>query len=111
MPVYDTCDEVRRKINNHLLTPGLTQAQFCRDLLAMLHGTRFTGLQSKQLNDFRSKRGPRAGCSSSVFYAAYVFFERARIAEGRPKSQHRLNMEYIWASRGGFELKHDGRHG
>lgn len=112
VPVYETCDEVRRKINKHLLlTPGLTQAQFCRDLFAMLRGTKYTGLQSKQLNDFRNKNGPRAGCSSSVFYAAYVFFETARIAEGTPKSQHRLAMEYIWARHGGFDLKHDGRHG
>lgn len=112
MPVYETCDEVRRKISNHLLTPGVTQAQFCRNLRAILRrDTKFTNLQPKQLNDFRDKKGPRAGCSSSVFYAAYVFFEKARIAEAQPKSQHRLDMENIWASRGGFILKHDNRCG
>lgn len=92
-------------------TPGLTAAQFCRDLYVHLRGTKFTGLQSKQLNDFKAKEGPRAGCSSSLFYAAYVFFEKLRIAQGQPKSQHRIDMETIWASQGGFDLKNDGRHG
>ncbi|KAK7943257.1 uncharacterized protein PG986_012370 [Apiospora aurea] len=112
VPVFDTCDEVRLKINEHMKnTPGLTAAQFCRDLYVHLRGTKFTGLQSKQLNDFKAKEGPRAGCSSSLFYAAYVFFEKLRIAQGQPKSRHRINMETIWASQGGFDLKNDGRHG
>ncbi|KAK8131031.1 hypothetical protein PG984_007469 [Apiospora sp. TS-2023a] len=112
VPVFDTCDEVRLKINEHMKnTPGLTAAQFCRDLYVHLRGTKFTGLQSKQLNDFKAKEGPRAGCSSSLFYAAYVFFEKLRIAQGQPKSQHRITMETIWASQGGFDLKNDGRHG
>ncbi|KAK8069212.1 hypothetical protein PG994_005828 [Apiospora phragmitis] len=112
VPVFDTCDEVRLKINEHMRnTPNLTAAQFCRDLYVHLRGTKFTGLQSKQLNDFKAKEGPRAGCSSSLFYAAYVFFEKLRIAQGQPKSRHRINMEAIWASQGGFDLKNDGRHG
>ncbi|KAF1938543.1 hypothetical protein EJ02DRAFT_473407 [Clathrospora elynae] len=28
--VYDTCDEIRRKINAHLKIPGVTQASFLR---------------------------------------------------------------------------------
>lgn len=34
VPIFDSCDEVRRKINAHLKKPGVTQAQFCRDILA-----------------------------------------------------------------------------
>ncbi|RYP58586.1 hypothetical protein DL769_008900 [Monosporascus sp. CRB-8-3] len=37
VPVWDTCDEIRRKINVHLKTSGLPQAQFCRDLCAQLN--------------------------------------------------------------------------
>lgn len=95
-PVYDTCDEIRKKINEHLKTPGLTAAQFCRDIYAQLHRPKGKPFQSKQLNDFRGKKGPNAGCTSQLFYAAYVYFEKKRIAEGRPKSQHRLKMEEIW---------------
>ncbi|KAI0382723.1 hypothetical protein F5Y04DRAFT_252197 [Hypomontagnella monticulosa] len=111
VPVYDTCDEIRKKISAHLRTPGLTAAQFCRDIYAQLHQPKVKLFQSKQLNDFRGKKGPNAGCTSKVFYAAYVYFEKKRIAEGKPKSQHRLKMEEIWARDGGFDLENDGRSG
>ncbi|KAI1213571.1 uncharacterized protein F4807DRAFT_411649 [Annulohypoxylon truncatum] len=111
VPVYDTCDEIRKKITKHLQTPGVTAAQFCRDIYAQLSHPSIKPFQSKQLNDFRNKKGPNAGCMSKVFYAAYVYFEKKRIAEGKPKSQHRLNMERIWADKGGFDLEHDDRCG
>lgn len=93
--IYDSCDEVRRKINAHLTKPGITQAQFCRDLEAQLH-TRVQKVQSKQLTDFRNKKGPTAGNTSVVYYTAYVYFEKLRLAEGRPKSKHRVQMEAQW---------------
>lgn len=107
--VYDTCDEIRKKINAHLVKPGVTQAGFCRDLMAQIH----TGVkvQSKQLSDFRNKKGPRMGNTSSVFYAAYVYFEKLRLAEKKPKSKHRKDMEEAWSGRGGFDLEHGGHQG
>lgn len=109
VPVFDSADEVRKKINAHLKTPGLTQARFCRDLYAQLRAPACKGIQTKQLADFRGKRGPLAGCTSSVFYAAYVFFEKMRLARGKPKSAHRLEMEE--AHPGGLDRTNDGRHG
>ncbi|KAI8626987.1 hypothetical protein F5Y19DRAFT_443926 [Xylariaceae sp. FL1651] len=107
--VYDTCDEIRRKINAHLKTPGLTQAQFCRDLYAQWNAPRCKSIQSKQLADFRAMKGPRAGAKSSVFYAAYVYFEKLRIAQKKPKTAHRENMEERWMDEGGFDLEQDHR--
>lgn len=107
--VYDSCDEIRKKINAHLVKPGVTQAGFCRDLTAQLKtGTK---IQSKQLSDFRSKKGPSMGNTSSVFYAAYVYFEKLRLAENKPKSKHRKEMEAAWAGRGGFDREHGGHLG
>lgn len=107
--VYETCDEVRKKINAHLVKPGVTQASFCRELTAQLHtGTK---IQSKQLADFRSKKGPRMGNTSSVFYAAYVYFEKIRLAEKKPKSKHREEMEKVWTAEGGFDRVHGGHQG
>lgn len=113
VPVFDSCDEIRKKISAHLKTPGLTQAQFCRDLYAQLRAPTCKSIQTKQLNDFRGKKGARAGCTSSVFYAAYVYFEKMRIAKGKPKSVHRLQMEVSWEHMGGLgrEPGSDGRHG
>lgn len=39
-----------------------------------------------------------------MFYAAYVYFEKVRLAEGKPKSKHRLKMEEIWGDKGGFNV-------
>jgi hypothetical protein len=111
LPVFETCDEVRRKIDAHLRTrPGATAAQLCRDMHAQLFSSnKPAGIQGKQLADFRSKKGARAGARISVFYGAYVFFEKVRIKEGRAKSQHRLKMEKIWPE--GFDREDDGSRG
>ncbi|CAK3943836.1 Hypothetical predicted protein [Lecanosticta acicola] len=94
VPIYESCDEVRKKINAHLAKPGVTQAQFCRDLAAQYH-SETKKIQSKQLVGFRSKKGPWAGNTSIVCYTAYVYFEKLRLAEGRPKSEHRQGMEAV----------------
>ncbi|KAI0021354.1 hypothetical protein F4780DRAFT_738039 [Xylariomycetidae sp. FL0641] len=99
--VYESCDEVRRKINAHLKTPGLTAAQFCRDLYAQLRRPRCKAIQSKQLADFRGGRGARTGARSTVYYAAYVYFEKLRLALRKPRSEHRKAMEELWP--GGFD--------
>lgn len=95
--VYDTCDEIRRKLNLHMKKDGVTQAQLCRDLHAQLHSLRApANITSAQLTSFRNKSGPVSGAKSSVYYTAYVFFEKLRIAEKKQKSQHRLGMEDEW---------------
>lgn len=97
VPVYDTCADVRRKISAYLREPGNTQAQFCRDLYAQLHGPdKGASVQTSQLQRFRGKSGANEGGDSKVFYAGYVFFEKKRIAEKKPKSKKRLEMEKVW---------------
>ena len=101
--VYDTCDEVRRKIAAFLREPGVTQASFLREISKMLPGAK--KIQSKQLHDFQSKKGPRAGNTSSVFYGSYVLFEKIRLKEGKKKSKARLETEEVWAEEGGIDRK------
>lgn len=108
VPVYDTAADVRRKISAHLREPDVTQAQFCRDLFSQLHGSdRGASIQTSQLQRFRGKSGANEGGDSKVFYAGYVFFEKKRIGEGKPKSKKRLEMEKIW--KGGVDRKYFGR--
>lgn len=104
--VFDSAHEIRKKINAHLKTPGLTQAHFYRDLYAQLQAPTCKAIQTKQLTDFRSKKGPLSGITSSVFYSAYVLFEKMRLANGKPKSKHRLDMEK--AHPGGLDRSRDG---
>ncbi|RGP81221.1 hypothetical protein FLONG3_603 [Fusarium longipes] len=92
VPIYNDCDEIRRKINAHLRTSNVTQTQFCRDLYAQFKAPKFKGIQTKQLSDFRSAEGSNAGAKSSVYYAAYVYFEKLRIAQGKPVTQHQALM-------------------
>ncbi|KAK4044406.1 hypothetical protein C8A01DRAFT_31460 [Parachaetomium inaequale] len=107
--VFDTCDEVRKKINAHLKKPGVTQAQFCRDIYAQLGPTRpAKPFQSSQLAQFRNAKGALSGAKSRIFYGAYVFFEKLRIKGGKPKTKHRLEMEEQWGP-GGMRRDIDGR--
>ncbi len=101
--IYDTCDEVRRKIAAHLRSPDVTQAAFLRALSTSFPGEK--KLTSKQLKDFQGKKGPSAGNSSGVFYAAYVYFEKLRVKEGKAKGAKRKAMETKWAAEGGFHRK------
>jgi len=106
--IFDSCDEVRRKINVHMKNPGVTQAQFCRDILAQMKAPKKpNNIQGSQLARFRGMNGPEAGAASVVFYGAYVFFEKIRIKEGKPKSKHRLVMEKMWGPEG-FERESSG---
>lgn len=51
---------------------------------------------SRGLNDFLAKDGALAGNRNYAYYAAYVFFEKVRIREGKAKSEDRVVMERKW---------------
>ncbi|KAH1490728.1 hypothetical protein KXX57_009174 [Aspergillus fumigatus] len=70
VPVWDTCDVVRKKINAHLRDPDVTKAQFLRDIAKAAYPGTDKKLNANVLNDFLSKSGANAGNTSSVFYAA-----------------------------------------
>lgn len=104
--VYDSCDEIRRKIKNHLRRRGGNEARLLRDLHAQFHGPRMPkALQTAQLSKFCGQQGAMAGNMSGIYYAAYVLFEKERITMRRPKSRHRLAMEDAWYMQGGVDVK------
>lgn len=70
--VFDSCDEIRKKITAHLGKQGVTKAQFCRDLRAQLLSPGAPAqIQSSQLDRFRGMKGATAGCTSSAYYVRY----------------------------------------
>lgn len=93
VPVYETCDEVRKKIRAFLRKPDISQQAFCRAISECCSEER--KIQSRQLNAFLNKKGPMEGNTSGAFYGSYVFFEKLRIKDGKPKSQFREEMEKI----------------
>ncbi|KFX92300.1 hypothetical protein O988_07329 [Pseudogymnoascus sp. VKM F-3808] len=94
VPVYDTCDKVREKIRAFLCQDGVTQAAFLREIAKTFGNGRI--IQVNMLNRFLGKEGPKSGNVSSIFYAGYVFFEKMRIKDGKPKTAFREEMEDIW---------------
>jgi hypothetical protein len=103
VPVWDTCDVVRKKIMVHLRDPDVTKAQFLRDIAKAAYPGTDKKLNANLLDGFLSKRGANAGNTSSVFYAAYVFFEKLRIRDNKPKTKFREEMEAVWGHEGGFD--------
>lgn len=93
VPVYDSCDEIRKKIRAYLAKTLMSQAQFSREMGKMVHPNKasVSGLAA-----FLGKKGPAAGNTTQVFYCSYVFFEKMRIRDGKPKTEHRLGMEDAW---------------
>ncbi|KAJ9156423.1 hypothetical protein NKR23_g814 [Pleurostoma richardsiae] len=110
-PVYDTCDEMRKKIRAFLAKDGITQAAFLRAISKSFPDNRKVAATSLQA--FLGQKGPRSGNTSGVFYGAYVFFEKLRIKEGRPKTKFAQEMEEIWSDffsmsgRQGFDVENN----
>ena len=100
--VFDTCNEVRRKVAAYLREPGVTQAAFLRQFAKMLPDPT-VNFQSKQLKDFQPKNGPLAGNMSRIYYAPYTFFEKRRVLKGKPRSKQREESEQVWAWRAGID--------
>ncbi|KAG6612148.1 Major Facilitator Superfamily (MFS) [Phytophthora cinnamomi] len=98
VPVYDDCDEIRKKINYFLGEKTVTKAAFLRAL---------GDVNSNSLRTFMNmKRGAGSGAANVVYRTAYVFFEKKRVLEGGKKTKKRLDNE---AKQGpnGFPLRHD----
>ncbi|KAL2828473.1 hypothetical protein BDW59DRAFT_143170 [Aspergillus cavernicola] len=102
--VYDTCDGVRKKIRAHLRDSGATRAAFCREISKTFPASMGKSLSPSSLAQFLSKSGPNKGNTSAAFYAGYVFFEKLRIRDGKPKTEFRLDMEHAWGA-SGFDRK------
>ncbi|KAF6824323.1 calcineurin is a calcium-dependent [Colletotrichum plurivorum] len=98
VPIYDTCDAVRTKIRAILKKDGVTKAAYPPDRADHK-------IAPNLLTNFMSKKGVGAGNTSSVFYAAYVFFEKLRVRDGKPKNQKRQEMEAEWGP-AGFDTEH-----
>ncbi|EXJ69090.1 uncharacterized protein A1O5_08025 [Cladophialophora psammophila CBS 110553] len=101
VPVYDTCDDIRTKINRFLREmPGASNAGFTRTINAALAQSTGMKATAAQLGRFLKKHGPTDGAESPVFYASYVFFEKLRIKRKKPKSKKREEMESVWGRKG-----------
>lgn len=95
--VFDTCDTIRRNIRTFLTKYDgeVTQAVFLRAITnaAFAETEPRRKIQHAQLTTFMGQRGTMTGNTTGVYYAAYVFFEKLRIKDGRPKTADRKTVE------------------
>lgn len=103
VPVFDTCDEVRKKIRHVLARDGITQAAFIREINKSLAPGQ--SVSPANMRYFMGRKGPRDGNTNITFYAAYIFFEKKRIKAGKPKTEFREDMEEAWGPLG-FDREH-----
>ncbi|KAL0575985.1 hypothetical protein V5O48_005985 [Marasmius crinis-equi] len=88
VPIFDDPGEVRRKIRLLLKTPGFK--------------AEIGNINSNSYNRFMSMKGRCDGASNGTYYAAYAYFEKVRIFEGKKKTAKRLANEREWGIRGRF---------
>ncbi|KIX93607.1 uncharacterized protein Z520_10785 [Fonsecaea multimorphosa CBS 102226] len=109
VPVYDTCDDIRTKINRFLReTPSASNAGFVRTINAAVQSPTTKTATAAQLSAFLKRKGPTGGAESPVFYNSYIFFEKLRIQRGKPKTKKRQEMETVWGA-DGMELGDMGK--
>lgn len=96
--VYDTPETVREKMRAFLARDDVSHAAFLRALgvTCTMEGETPRSITRSSLQKFLDMKGPKAGCTSAVFYGAYVFFEGRRIKEGKAKDKKRLEMQEVW---------------
>ncbi|KAI0068279.1 hypothetical protein BV25DRAFT_1911278 [Artomyces pyxidatus] len=96
VPIYDDCNEIRRKIRLLLKEPGFKITHWLKDI---------GGINNNSYQRFMKDTGPAAGASNGTYPAAYKYFEKRRILEGKKKTPKRIRNE----ENGGFGLR-DRRH-
>jgi hypothetical protein len=86
--VFDDCDDVRRACAAFVAEGLVTQAAF----LAALDPSG-APVNGNSLGSYLRMKGATAGAGCKVYALGYAFFEKRRIAEGRPKSAKRVRAE------------------
>ena len=95
-PIYDDCDDVRKKSLEFMAAHGISTVEFLR---------RIGNVNAKSWKDFVIMKGERKGASNSSYVKAYRFLEKLRMHKGEEKSAKRIKSEKDQP--GGFPLKHD----
>jgi len=107
VPIYDSCNDIRKKIRAFLRRKGVTQAAFLRALANCRPGGG-PPISASSFQMFMRQTRIGGGTGSPVFYTAYVFFEKMRLRDGKPKTKRREEMERVW---GDWEDWRTGRRG
>ncbi|KAF7339822.1 hypothetical protein MVEN_01898700 [Mycena venus] len=84
IPVFDLPGDIRRKIRALMSTPGFKVSHWLEEI---------GGVNSNSYNRFMKAKDKYDGASNGTYYCAYVYFEKVRVAAGKPKSAGRKKNE------------------
>ncbi|KZV92461.1 hypothetical protein EXIGLDRAFT_647264 [Exidia glandulosa HHB12029] len=82
--IYDDCNDIRRKIRALQKTPGFKITHWLSEI---------GGINSNSFGRFMKATGPMGGAENGTYEAAYKYFEKVRIMEGKKKTPKRLEAE------------------
>ncbi|KAJ6639280.1 hypothetical protein Bhyg_12023 [Pseudolycoriella hygida] len=94
-PVFDDCEEVRRKIKEYIFKISAKESTFARAIK----------VHHRSLIHFLGQEGSNRGAGNIAYPAAYYYFEKMRIAHHEEKSEHRKCSEKRFPN--GYELTRD----
>ncbi|KAI0814735.1 hypothetical protein BC629DRAFT_809819 [Irpex lacteus] len=80
----DDCNDIRRKIRTLMQEPGFKITAWLREI---------GNINNNSYQRFMKASGPTGGAENGTYYAAYVYFEKRRILEGKKKSAKRIRSE------------------
>jgi len=84
VPVYDDCNDVRRKIRELQKSADFKVTHWLQEI---------GGINTNSLSRFMRDTGATIGASNGTYPAAYKYFEKVRIAEGKKKTPKRIRNE------------------
>ncbi|KAI0732279.1 hypothetical protein C8Q72DRAFT_140776 [Fomitopsis betulina] len=84
VPIYDDCDDIRRKIRKLQRTQGFRITFWLRHI---------GGIKYNSWSRFMKANGPDSGAENGIYHAAYIYFEKVRLAEGKKKTSRREQNE------------------
>lgn len=97
--MYDTCNDIRTKIDAHFKKHKLTKVAFAKEI-SKCQASGEADVTPKQVSDFQRKNDPLAGNASKPSYTSYVYFEKLRNKQGKEKSKKRKEMEEVHGEKG-----------
>ncbi|CDO72356.1 hypothetical protein BN946_scf184977.g53 [Trametes cinnabarina] len=84
LPIYDDCNDIRRKIRLLLKQPNFKITHWLKEI---------GNINNNSYQRFMKATGPTGGAENGTYYAAYVYFEKVRIFEGKKKTAKRIRIE------------------
>ncbi|OJT11055.1 hypothetical protein TRAPUB_12426 [Trametes pubescens] len=89
LKIYDDCNDIRRKIKALQKQPDFKVTHWLQAI---------GNINNNSYQRFMKASGPTGGASNGTYYAAYVYFEKVRIAEGKKKTPKRIRNEQEYLS-------------